>query len=194
MAKKKTMVVLLFVLVALCGALSLVEVQPAVSNPAKLWITAEANVLHVRNQAVHYYQGFRLIYDFARQLEALWDHEHALKSAPAREADDCSMRSPTSFKKAIPETQVWKLLLNTGCGRVQNRKVSTSQLKAALRLCSRRGFPIAGQRATDHSIQHASRRNTSAIVRAARRSSVSRLMPTFSSPETKCGALEVNGW
>jgi hypothetical protein len=165
MAQKKTMIVLLFVLAALCGALSLVQVQPAVSNPAKLWTTAEASVLNARNQAVHYYQGFRVIYDLARQLQALQDQEHALKPAVrSREADDCPMHSLTSFKKAVSERQGWKLVLDTGSGQVPNPTVSTSQLKAVLSLCPRRDSPIAGQRGTDHSVQLAWKRKMSAIL------------------------------
>lgn len=176
MAKKKTMIVLLLVLVALCGALSLVQVPPAVSNPAKLWITAEANVLHARNQAVHYYQAVRLIYDLARQLQALQDQEHALQPAVrSGEADDCPMHSPTSFKKAVPERQGWKLVLDTESGQVPNPTVSTSQLKAVLSLCPRRDFPIAGLRGTDHSVQLAWKRKTSAILRVARPPAVSRI-------------------
>src|SRR3954447_20076582 len=111
MAKKRTTIMLL-VLIGLCSGLSHVQVRPAASTRAKVWITAEVNLLHVRDQAVHYYQGIRLIYDFARQVRQLQEKEHAFRSAPGTTLHDRSMRSPTSLNKAVPESPVGRLPLN----------------------------------------------------------------------------------
>src|SRR3954454_17893882 len=100
MAKKKFTVVLI-VLIGLSSGLSLLQVRPTASSPAKLWITAEVNVLHVTNQAVQYYQGIRVIYDFARQLQHLQEKEHASKPEPGPAIYDCSIRLSTSCNKAV---------------------------------------------------------------------------------------------
>src|SRR3954469_20101762 len=98
----RTTILLLLVLIVVCSGLSVVQVLPAPSS-AKLWITADVNLLHMRNQAIHYYQGVRLLYDFARQLRALQDQEDAFGPALDTVVHRCSMRLPTSSNKAAAE-------------------------------------------------------------------------------------------
>ena len=117
MEKKRTTVVLLLVLTIGCSSLSLVPVRRA-SSSAGLWTTAEFNMLQVRNQAIHYYQGVRLLYDLARQVQGLQEQEDAFGRSPASAVHHCSMRLPTSFNKAVPESPGW-LAVKRPSGQIQ---------------------------------------------------------------------------
>lgn len=132
MVKMRTTILLLLVLMVVCSGLSRVRVGPAFGS-AKLWITADLNLLQVRNQAIHYYQGVRLLYDFARQLRALQDQENAFGPAPDTEVHRCSMRLRTSSNKATSETSGWRAL--------EGRQLSTMPVAAVRRMRPR---PLPG--------------------------------------------------
>lgn len=125
MVKMRTSILLLLVLVLVSSGLSLIQVLPAPSS-AKLWITADRNLLHLRNQAVHYYQGIRLLYDFARQVRALQNHQDAFRPAPDTEVHRCSMDLPTSSNKAGAGIPGWDARAA--------RQMSTLPVKAASRV------------------------------------------------------------
>jgi hypothetical protein len=125
MVKMRTSILLLLVLIVVSSGLSLVQVRPA-SSSAKLWIAADFNLRQLRNQAVHYYEGVRLLYDFARQVRALQDKQDAFGPAPGTEVHRCSMRLTNSSDKAPAE--------NPGRLAREARQISTLPVEATSRV------------------------------------------------------------
>jgi hypothetical protein len=125
MVKMRTTILLLLVLIVVSSGLSLVQVRRA-SISAKLWITADLNLLQLRKQAVYYYQGVRLLYDFARQVRALKEQQDAYGPAPDTEVHRCSMSLTTSSGKAPVENPGWHAR--------EAQQISTLPVKAASRV------------------------------------------------------------
>lgn len=122
----KKMTIALIVLIDLCSGLSLLQVRPAASGPAKLWNNAEVNVLRVRNRAVQDYEAIRLIYDIARQLQLQQLQEKEQASKPAGPGySRCSMRLSISSKQAHTGRLASRLPVSTPSERIHGLTIAS---------------------------------------------------------------------